>query len=172
VKVLWNFYNFAKFVTDKMPSQASDQFLQMARNVSLVIPVLKAKASTSDQSYTEEDCEELAGKFSELKNVLQEYKTRREEAIRSVGSTAKSQRVLAAMERRWREPPPNDFRSIPDIPTVEELLADGRSVFLRASLSQGKYPSAQDYLDTQFRLLREDFVDPLREGLKDYFLIK
>lgn len=32
----------------------------------------------------------------------------------------------------------------------------------------GPYANVEDYLDTQFRLLREDFVAPLRSAVKKY----
>ena len=32
----------------------------------------------------------------------------------------------------------------------------------------GGFANTDDYLDVQFRLLREDFVQPLREGIKEY----
>jgi len=82
-----------------------------------------------------------------------------------------SGRAITAVGRTWNSHPPNDFRDIPVIPTPEELLSQD-PVFLRAILSQGKYPSAHDYLDVHFRLLREDFVAPLRKGIEEYFFIK
>ena len=38
-------------------------------------------------------------------------------------------------------------------------------IFLRPNIIHGSYPDADSYLDTQFRLLREDFFHPLRSGL-------
>jgi hypothetical protein len=40
--------------------------------------------------------------------------------------------------------------------------------FLRPILIKNAYPSFDDYLDTHFRLLREDFIDPLRNGISSY----
>ena len=39
---------------------------------------------------------------------------------------------------------------------------------VRANLTSGRYPSAAHYLDTQFRLLREDCMAPLRSGIAAY----
>lgn len=65
------------------------------------------------------------------------------------------------------ESPPNDFRDIPIIPDVEDILADGRP-FLRSNVVRGRYADVQHYLDVQFRLLREDLVRPLRHGVQEF----
>ena len=41
----------------------------------------------------------------------------------------------------------------------------GERPFLRRNKVDGSYHDAEHYLDVQFRLLREDFVRPLREGI-------
>lgn len=58
-----------------------------------------------------------------------------------------------------------DFRTIPIYPTPEEFHQDHRP-FLRPNLTSQRYTNAHLYLDTHFRLLREDFVRPLREGIQ------
>lgn len=58
-----------------------------------------------------------------------------------------------------------DFRTIPIYPTPEEFHEDQRP-FLRPNLTSQRYTSAHIYLDTHFRLLREDFVRPLRDGIQ------
>lgn len=52
-------------------------------------------------------------------------------------------------------------------PVVSEITSNN-DVFLRPNVVEGKYRSVDDYLDIQFRLLREDFVAPLRQGILDY----
>ncbi|KAL3859443.1 hypothetical protein ACJMK2_009663 [Sinanodonta woodiana] len=37
-----------------------------------------------------------------------------------------------------------------------------------ANKAEGKYKNLDDYLDIQFRLLREDYVKPLRDGIEEY----
>ncbi|XP_006881685.1 PREDICTED: NFX1-type zinc finger-containing protein 1 [Elephantulus edwardii] len=56
------------------------------------------------------------------------------------------------------------YRTMPIYPTYSEVHMDERP-FLRPNIISGKYDSAAVYLDTHFRLLREDFVRPLREGI-------
>uniref|UniRef100_A0A663DY54 Uncharacterized protein n=1 Tax=Aquila chrysaetos chrysaetos TaxID=223781 RepID=A0A663DY54_AQUCH len=64
----------------------------------------------------------------------------------------------------WRD----DFREVPVIPAPEELFgeAEGR---LRPNLCRGAHESAAAYLDLHFRLLREDFLKPLRDGIAAAF---
>ena len=60
--------------------------------------------------------------------------------------------------------PPDDFREISVIPTQEDVLMAERP-FLRRNKIDGSYHDAEHYLDVQFRLICEDLVRPLREGI-------
>jgi hypothetical protein len=67
----------------------------------------------------------------------------------------------------------NDFVEISEIsiiPTVKEILCD-RSPFLPSSLPDAPHflpDGAARLLDTQFRLLREDMLNPIRVGLSNF----
>lgn len=67
--------------------------------------------------------------------------------------------------------PPDDFREICVIPTVEELLSQEPS-FLRPNKQSGAYTDADHYLDVQFRLLREDFLQPLKQGIQEFLAMR
>ena len=60
--------------------------------------------------------------------------------------------------------PPGNFRWLSVVPTQEDILSEGRP-FLRRNKIDGSYNDVEHYLDVQFRLLREDFMRPLREGM-------
>ena len=60
--------------------------------------------------------------------------------------------------------PPGDFRRLSVVPTQGDILS-GERPFLRRNKIDGSYNDVEHYLDVQFRLLREDFVRPLREGI-------
>lgn len=62
------------------------------------------------------------------------------------------------------ENPPDDFRTIGIVPTSDEI-AENEQPFLRPNIVGGGFRDLDQYLDIQFRLLREDFVGPLREGI-------
>ncbi|WAR28359.1 ZNFX1-like protein [Mya arenaria] len=63
--------------------------------------------------------------------------------------------------------PPDDFRMIPVLPTNDEIKGFIQP-FLRKNVTDGDYMDLDHYLDVQFRLLREDYVGPLREGIIQY----
>ncbi len=63
--------------------------------------------------------------------------------------------------------PPNNFRDIPIFPDSSEIRKPTKP-FLRKNIIQGRYQDVEHYLDVQFRLLREDFVAPLREGITEF----
>ena len=65
------------------------------------------------------------------------------------------------------EEPPDDFRDIDIFPQTADMQIDERP-FLRKNKVKGSYDNVNHYLDVQFRLLREDFVCPLRDGIGDY----
>nr|XP_042717233.1 NFX1-type zinc finger-containing protein 1-like [Chrysemys picta bellii] len=64
-----------------------------------------------------------------------------------------------------------DFHAIPIFPTPEEIFVDPGQK-LKRNLPVGKYASDAAYLDTHFRLLREDFVRPLRAGISAHFSLQ
>ena len=57
-----------------------------------------------------------------------------------------------------------DFRTISVLPRCEELKGQVQP-FIRKNIVDGDYEDTDHYLDVQFRLLREDFIGPLRDGL-------
>jgi len=62
--------------------------------------------------------------------------------------------------------PPEDFRVLSIYPTPFDM--EHQIPFLRPNIIKGAYQSVEHYLDVQFRLLREDFIAPLRDGIKWY----
>lgn len=55
------------------------------------------------------------------------------------------------------------------LPAPEEIKHHDRKPFLRSNKIKGSYDNWDHYLDVQFRLLREDFVAPLRSGIHGYY---
>lgn len=67
---------------------------------------------------------------------------------------------------------PDDFRKIGIYPDAFDILSN-HEPFIRANIVEGKYVAGvEHYLNVQFRLLREDFVRPLRNGITQYRSIK
>ena len=63
--------------------------------------------------------------------------------------------------------PPDNFRDISTFPQMKDIhLVE--EPFLRANKAKGGYKDLNHYLDVQYRLMREDFVAPLRNGIMEY----
>ncbi|XP_069608345.1 NFX1-type zinc finger-containing protein 1 [Ranitomeya imitator] len=67
------------------------------------------------------------------------------------------------------EVPAEDFRTMTVYPGHDEIHLNEKP-FLRPNTLKNKYESTELYLDTHFRLLREDFVRPLRKGIQEILM--
>ncbi|XP_067650930.1 NFX1-type zinc finger-containing protein 1-like [Haliotis asinina] len=63
--------------------------------------------------------------------------------------------------------PPDNYRDLEMFPSSQDLLSNEQP-FLRQNKDKGAYPNLDTYLDVQFRLLREDYIQPLRKGILEY----
>lgn len=129
-----------------------------------IIPKLNAAASTSIQNiesihHDVKFSDDTKEKFEKIKEKLDLCIKEIEKKITIVKCPDHDNFV--EME------PPDNFRELSVYPTSVEVLSEERS-FLRKNKIDRKYNSVDEYLDIQFRLLREDFVGPLREGIKEY----
>lgn len=95
----------------------------------------------------------------DLEKKLDAFKQARDDIIR--GERQKRGRDGA---HKAGEKPPNNFRDMTICPTNREIKSQEKP-FLRKNISEGRYENAEHYLDVQFRLLREDFLEPLRKGI-------
>ena len=95
----------------------------------------------------------------ELKERLHDFKQRRDDIIK-----AERHNPGRRYANKTDQKPPNDFRDIPICPTNKEIKSQERP-YLQKNIKKGSYHDVEHYLDVQFRLLREDFLEPLREGI-------
>ncbi|XP_068451312.1 NFX1-type zinc finger-containing protein 1 [Clinocottus analis] len=127
---------------------------------SLLLTLLKTsinhlRASGVDiQPQTEESVENLEGLIKHLEERSRE------------GTLRSDKDTYALLPTGGEEMAGEDFRTIPIYPTAEEFQQEQRP-FLRPNLTSKRYTNTHLYLDTHFRLLREDFVRPLREGIQE-----
>ena len=75
------------------------------------------------------------------------------------------EKKTARERRETDQEPPEDFRTISIFPTKEDFE---KKPFLRENLIGQSYKNLETYLDVQFRLNREDFIKPLKDGIQDY----
>lgn len=101
--------------------------------------------------------------FAEL-NDLKEAKTAiHQDYIKKLEQEEKPKRQPESADKE----PPDDFHDLSVLPTLQDLQFNQKP-FLRVNRTKGGYTNLQQYLDIQFRLLREDYLHPLREGILDY----
>lgn len=74
--------------------------------------------------------------------------------------------------RRQVQPPPNDFRDISIFPDINTDIHTTEKPFLRENIIKGEFEDGEHYLDVQFRLMREDFIRPLRNGICEYMNLR
>ena len=99
----------------------------------------------------------------ELQNSLALLKTERDEVIKA--ERRRFAKPFQKQETKQMKPPDN-YREIQICPTLKELSSNEKP-FLRKNIKKGKYEDGEHYLDVQFRLYREDFIAPLREGIQE-----
>ena len=61
----------------------------------------------------------------------------------------------------------SEYRRLPILPTMDEICISTPPQ-LRSNLIHGAYMGWEHYYDTHFRLLREDFIAPLRRGVSEF----
>ena len=72
--------------------------------------------------------------------------------------------AMSAHDQESELKPPQNFRELSVIPSAADLLCS--RPFLRKNITDRRFNDLDHYLDVQFRLLKEDFVIPLRDGIK------
>ncbi|KAG8194822.1 hypothetical protein JTE90_017261 [Oedothorax gibbosus] len=135
-----------------LPSSASDTIIE-------VLPLLEktCKLCLYDEVVKVSVLKKLQLMEEDKDNFLKEY-------------TPKEAKQVSRNERLQYRNPPESFRSIPVLPTTDDIRQP--CPFLRPNLVQGQYQDTEHYLDVQYRLLREDYVTPLREGIAEYLMLK
>ena len=123
-----------------------------ASSASLLLPVIETRIVPALH------LQRVKGDILRIKDMV-------EDSIRSKAE-ASEQGIPSSRWKKDEEDPPDDFREINIIPTVDDL--NNFTPFLRHNKIDEKFKNLDSYLDIQFRPLREDFVRPLREGIKEF----
>uniref|UniRef100_A0A8C0BC21 Zinc finger NFX1-type containing 1 n=1 Tax=Buteo japonicus TaxID=224669 RepID=A0A8C0BC21_9AVES len=125
------------------------------QKISILLTVLPASINALRASGVDitEETEKNLNKVQMLVQHLQEK--RREGTLRADNYTLMQPQTDGQEET---------YRTMTIYPTYNEVHLD-KKPFLRPNNVSGRYESTSIYLDTHFRLLREDFVRPLREGI-------
>lgn len=147
------------FLPSDLISRLAEIFLELfqrfGRDIVDSIPFAQLSETLrelKDKSLLHEDTEVLEKKILQVR----EY---RDELIRQKIQSARGK------EDESQLTPPDNYRDISVIPEAEDLKIHNKP-FLRINVVDGSYKDQEHYLDVQFRLLREDFILPLREGIR------
>ncbi|XP_072917712.1 NFX1-type zinc finger-containing protein 1 isoform X1 [Hemitrygon akajei] len=127
------------------------------QEVSMVILVLDPTVNTLRAAGVSIG-EEIENNMEKIKNIIQHLQQRKRDG------TLKNDTLMLLDDKETN--PEDNYRMMTIYPTYSEVHLEEKP-FLRPNLITEKYASAEVYLDTHFRLLREDFVRPLREGILD-----
>ena len=175
-------WGHATLAIKKMPQEASQDFRDKNRDIlkklcSIFQAALERIPQTSAYSLPLGDLKfalmllskDAPRQYSNLLQQVSELEHYRMRAI-SQPSHALEKEVTVAPKTREEPFPFGNFRNVPVLPTGNELDYKGGKVNqeVRANKKSGRYINWDHYLDVHFRLLREDFVFPLREGMKLY----
>ncbi|KAK3589664.1 hypothetical protein CHS0354_015168 [Potamilus streckersoni] len=104
--------------------------------------------------------------MQEVKEGIVELQTMKERQVSKIMTNSVTHRASRASLHE-NEEPPNNFREIEMYPQHAEIKTD-KPPFFRMNKETGGYNDLEHYLDVQYRLLREDFICPLREGIREY----
>lgn len=149
----------SNFLPSDLISRLAEIFLEFlqrfGRDIVDSIPLAQLSETLRElkgKSLLHEDTDVLEEKILQVR----EY---RDELIRRKIQSARGQEDESQLK------PPENFRDVSVIPKAEDLKIHNKP-FLRVNVVDGSYKDQEHYLDVQFRLLREDFILPLREGIR------
>lgn len=157
-----NLYKIFHFIATKMKFTALD-FLGK------LIPTTLGALAYLSQCDSDSVCKKLLEDFQQLKRLMDDIKKEMENKSKSEEPRRRRKYDLTPEEEQQLHEmqPPDDYRDCSIIPAIAELKSDEQT-FLRTNKTSGAYIDANHYLDVQFRLLREDFVRPLKIGIQDF----
>ncbi|NWX58607.1 ZNFX1 protein, partial [Promerops cafer] len=126
------------------------------QKVSILLTVLTASTNAL-RAFGVDITEETEKNLNKVQMLMQHLQEKRRE-----GTLRAAKYAFMQPQDRQAE----DYRIMSIYPTYDEIHSNEKP-FLRPNFIFGRYESTSIYLDTHFRLLREDFVRPLREGIME-----
>ncbi|KAK0044972.1 NFX1-type zinc finger-containing protein 1 [Biomphalaria pfeifferi] len=100
--------------------------------------------------------------FQNLSNL----KSKSFNVVKAEGNKSQANKESNFFDTGDSKQPPDNFEDLPVVPTLADLKEDARP-FLRHAVVNGAYDDVRHYLDIQFRLMKQDFILPLRLGINE-----
>lgn len=154
---------FLKFLSASMINYAHDTVKSIVMLLTSQMMSINSHSSSDLLVFPADIVEDI----NELNKSIEVYeslpKERNEKPARKVD-------ILQQSSADILDEPPDNFRQITAYDTILSTMKLKNTVlpFLRKNIIIGQYVDADHYLDVHFRLLLEDFMRPLREGLIEY----
>ena len=146
----------------------SDSYLTKVENLCQMLRLLLSRLPTSSWSVLPvKDLSETSNFLSlspTLTDKIAELKEQYDEIREQCLQQRKSQ-VEGIHRHEFENWDDSQYKQVPILPTMEEVCHSAPPC-LRSNIIQGSYKGWEHYYDIQFRLLREDFIAPLRRGVQ------
>ena len=157
--------------------QEEEQDTEMSLTIKSLITFFREWLERFPRLCSEIPLDNLYGSLDELNlDSVAEFQVQVDSLIKRRRELVVAERKKSQVEQEPKKrkrvavepPPPDDFREMSIYPSEKEIFS-AKKPFLRRNKVETteKYKDFHDYLDVQFRLLREDFVSPLREGIRE-----
>ena len=166
--------NTKKFMTGQvlsrfinaMPYSSDTGFDSVIHDLSVVFKAMIHRAQRGNEAILHElPIPQLSYSLASLKQKkIIENVDDLEKKLHEVNELREKMICLANSALESDAEPPQNFRALSIVPDATDLLCS--KPFLRKNITDGKFNDLEHYLDVQFRLLREDFVMPLRRGIR------
>lgn len=98
----------------------------------------------------------------DLKELESNYDNLETEKCLQILNSVKNNNCVDYEVKRW----PQYYGMLTIYPSVLDITT--KKVILSQNIMKGSYENVEHYIDVQFRLLREDFIAPMREGIQCY----
>ncbi|XP_025408044.1 NFX1-type zinc finger-containing protein 1-like isoform X1 [Sipha flava] len=96
------------------------------------------------------------------KELESNYDNLETEKIIQILNSIKNNDCVHYKIKRW----PQYYETLSIYPSISDITT--KRVILSQNILKGRYDNVEHYIDVQFRLLREDFIAPMREGIQCY----
>ena len=149
-----------------MPYSSDTGFDSVIQDLTVVFKAVIHRAQRGNEAILHElPIPQLSCSLASLKQKkLIENVDHLEKKLHEVNELREKMICLANSALESDAEPPQNFRDLSIVPDATDLLCS--KPFLRKNITDGKFNDLEHYLDVQFRLLREDFVMPLRRGIR------
>ncbi len=158
IKAFSQFVRIAKFCIEKIPNNTVQVFQ---------LPLLIYHAGRAKMNILDNEKALLATIETDLQQLQASFDRFEREKVKPKPKPVRRSRQMIDAERD----PPEPFTDLSILPIANEISCEAKP-FLRPNITHKSYNDWGHYIDIQFRLLREDFVRPLRKGIDDHLVGK